>query len=559
MRPDATGGGDEGSDLSGSGDLDAADFDAAVTAYLGELFADAPALATFHGWDGLDDRSPDLSGAGIAASEAREDRWLDRFAAFDDSSLSAEQRIDRDLALAVLRGRRALRDWQVWRRNPDHYLSPALMGVFSLFLRRESVGAGLVPAAEARLRAVPELLAAARANLEPGLMAPVFVTRALGQCRAGVTYARELVPMEVNGDAGRADLAAAGAEAAAAFASFAALLEDVEPRATGDWAIGDARYTAVLRDGELLGDDAGSLHVRGAAAWRELDAEMTALARRIDPEADSWRPVVAACGRDHPATPEDMRRAYEAETARTRAFLVERSLVTLPEGERCEVVPSPSFQRPIMAVASYHQPPAFKPSLVGRFNVPYPPEGTGPAEVAERLADNGHHAIPTMTAHEAYPGHHWHLTTMGGARPLRRVHRSAYFTEGWGLYAERVMREQGYFSDPRAELMHLDFRLFRAARIVVDTALHSGAMTIDSAVTHLRERAGLTEPVARAEVGRYCAWPTQAASYLTGCLEIERMRSRWLSEGRGDLRSFHDRLAATGGLPIALAERAALP
>ena len=61
---------------------------------------------------------------------------------------------------------------------------------------------------------------------------------------------------------------------------------------------------------------------------------------------------------------------------------------------------------------------------------------------------------------------------------------------------------------------------------------------------------------ARSEVLRYCAWPTHAASYLTGCLEIERMRHRWMSERRGDLRSFHDTIADTGGLPIAVAERA---
>jgi uncharacterized protein (DUF885 family) len=552
MTPDTAGAGDDGDD-GGDG------FDAAAMAYLGEMFADAPALATFQGWDGLDDLSPDLSATGIASRESWEDRWLDRFSAFGDAGLSAEQRVDRDLAIAVLRGRQALRDWQVWRRNPDHYLSPALMGVFSLFLRRDEVGAGLIPAAEARLLAVPRLLDAGRANLDAGLVPPLFVLRALGQCRAGVAYARDLVPAEVNGDARRARLVEAGAVAAMAFADFAAFLEDLQGRASGTWAIGEERYSAVLRDAELLGDDCSGLHARGAVAWAELDAEMTALARTIDPEADGWRSVVESCGRDRPETPDAMRRAYEDETARTRAFLVERSLVTLAEGERCEVVPSPTFQRPIMAVASYHQPPAFKPSLVGRFNVPYPPEGTVATEVAERLADNGHHAIPTITAHEAYPGHHWHLTTMGGARPLRRVHRSAYFTEGWGLYAERVMREQGYFRDPRDELMHLNFRLFRAARIVVDTALHSGSMTVDEAVGHLRERAGLTEPVARAEVGRYCAWPTQAASYLTGCLEIERIRDRWLSEGRGDLRDFHDRLAATGGLPIALAERAALP
>src|SRR5690606_24770564 len=79
------------------------------------------------------------------------------------------------------------------------------------------------------------------------------------------------------------------------------------------------------------------------------------------------------------------------------------------------------------------------------------------------------------------------------------------------------------------------------------------------AVDHLVERVALTPSVARAEVDRYCARPTQAAAYLTGALEIERLRDRWFAEGRGDLTAFHDTVASTGSLPIALAERAALP
>jgi uncharacterized protein (DUF885 family) len=74
----------------------------------------------------------------------------------------------------------------------------------------------------------------------------------------------------------------------------------------------------------------------------------------------------------------------------------------------------------------------------------------------------------------------------------------------------------------------------------------------------MRTRANLPEPTARAEVTRYCAWPTQASAYLTGQLEILRIRSRFPDQGLGSLRDFHDRIAASGGLPIALAEQAAL-
>jgi uncharacterized protein (DUF885 family) len=254
-----------------------------------------------------------------------------------------------------------------------------------------------------------------------------------------------------------------------------------------------------------------------------------------------------------------MRDAYADWTARARAFCRERQLVTLPDGEECLVEPSPPFQRPVLAVASYQTPPVFRGGRTGHFFVPYPPEGTSPDEVQKRLATNSFSSIPTIAVHEAYPGHHWHLTwAMLQPRPLRKVIGSTYFVEGWGLYSEELMTEQGFYDDPRHELCQVDARLFRAARIVVDTSLHLGEMTVEEAVTFMSTKASLSEPTARAEVARYCSLPTQAASYLTGALEIRRIRDRWLAEGRGTLHEFHDAIAASGRLPLNLAERAVL-
>jgi uncharacterized protein (DUF885 family) len=144
--------------------------------------------------------------------------------------------------------------------------------------------------------------------------------------------------------------------------------------------------------------------------------------------------------------------------------------------------------------------------------------------------------------------------------PVRQTFRTPYFSEGWALYAEQMMREQGFFEDPRQEMSQYEAMLFRAARIVVDTSLHMGEMGFDEAVRFMAEKANLPEPTAQAEVARYCSWPTQASAYLTGCLEILAMRDRYFARvGRSDvaaLRAFHDRLAGSGALPPALAERA---
>jgi uncharacterized protein (DUF885 family) len=167
--------------------------------------------------------------------------------------------------------------------------------------------------------------------------------------------------------------------------------------------------------------------------------------------------------------------------------------------------------------------------------------------------------MPTIAVHEAYPGHHWHLSWLAGnPRRVRKVFRTPYFAEGWALYAERLLREHGYFAEPAHELAHLEARIFRAARIVVDTALHCGDMTVEQAEEFMATHTSLTPGTAAGEVNRYCAWPTQAPSYLTGALEIERIREDYLAAGRGDLRTFHDTLAGSGALPLGLARRVAM-
>ena len=291
-----------------------------------------------------------------------------------------------------------------------------------------------------------------------------------------------------------------------------------------------------------------------------------------------------------------MLQTYASWTQRARQFLKDHDLVTFPEGEECSVEPSPLFQRPVTAVASYNSPPPFSPSMRGHFFVPFPPDGA--MFVANALPGRLH---PERRRHVASVGRALNavvrhvaeevalplavrkrdarcrsrcegetrllvdrrsgldlVTSKSNPSAVRRSFRTPYFTEGWGLYAEQVMREQAFFTDPRQEMAQFEATLFRAARIIVDTSLHIGDMTFDEGVEFMQTRANLPAPTARAEVVRYCAWPTQASAYLTGCLEILRIRDRFMQSGRGTLREFHDKIARSGGLPIALAESAAM-
>lgn len=537
-----------------------APFSLLVKQYLEERYDESPSWASMLGLTEYDERSDDLSAEAFRRRDEAVLDWTKRFKAVPDDALDQDERIDRDAVLASLRGRELTQPRADWKRQPATYLNPSLGGVFTLFLHRLRPEPDLADAARARLLAVTRHVADGRANVDFALVPRVYLDRAIGQARAAARYARDLVPAEVKEPALRQKVAEAGATAAGAYEDFAEFLESNKERATGNYAIGEELYTALLREKELLPFGTGELRERGREQYEFLSNEANKIASQIDGGGD-WTAVCEKLNRVHAPTPDAMRAEYEEWTERARSFLVDTGLVTLPPGERCTVEPSPHYQRPIQAVASYNQPPAFSNSLHGHFFVPYPPDGTPPEEVQKRLEGNCSAGIPTTAVHEAYPGHHWHLVMAKQNRsPIRRTHFTSYFAEGWGLYAERVMREQGFFSDPRHLLFQYEATLFRAARIVVDTSLHTKEMTFDQAVDFMVKKANLTPPNAKAEVGRYCSWPTQASSYLTGMLEIIDIRTRWLAKrGSADrvaLRAFHDAITSTGSIPTSLAERA---
>jgi uncharacterized protein (DUF885 family) len=534
-----------------------------VQQFLAEQYETHPVRASGMGLTDFDDRLDDLSGEAYEERAASAAEWRSRFAAVPDADLSFDETIDRDLIVGALTEQGVYDEWRVWERQPDTYLNPSMDGVFELMLHRLRPERDLAASAAARLRQVPDNLEAGRANLRPELVPEILLDRAINQAHAGANYTRRLLPEQVSEDH-RADLAAAGAEAGDAFDAYADFLESLRPAAHGDWTFGEDRYDTVLREAEMLSFGARELRERGRQQIEELTGLLRAGSRELSGSED-WHALLLELNKDRPATPEHMRRGYEEWTERSRAFLKEKGLTSFPPGEECVVEPSPPYQRPVLAVASYVAPPSFAETMRGHFFVPYPPDTASDAEIAKRLESNAYPHIPTTAVHEAYPGHHWHLVmAKGNPSHVRQWFGTSYFAEGWALYAERMMEENGFYDDLRHIMFRYEATLFRAARIVADTSLHLGEMTHGEAVEFMMANSSLTEPTARAEVTRYCSWPTQASSYLTGCLEILRIRDRYLSARGTDasdipaLRTFHDVITGSGTLPIALAERAVM-
>src|SRR5262245_33581361 len=232
--------------------------------------AASPVMGSALGLTEYDERLDDLSAEAFARRDADAAAFLARFDALGDVGLTADERIDRDLARAVLRGRTILADWQAWKRDPLTYSSPVTSGIFTLFLHRLRPERDLVDASIARMGQVGGAVDAGVANLDPALASPLIVERGLGAARAAVRYLRELVALDVEDAGDRDRLLRAGDGAAREMERWVAHLEGFVKRADGTWQLGEERYSRILREREVLGDDARSLRDRGQAEFDRL-------------------------------------------------------------------------------------------------------------------------------------------------------------------------------------------------------------------------------------------------------------------------------------------------
>ncbi|MBV8365479.1 MAG: DUF885 domain-containing protein, partial [Candidatus Eremiobacteraeota bacterium] len=187
-------------------------------------------------------------------------------------------------------------------------------------------------------------------------------------------------------------------------------------------------------------------------------------------------------------------------------------------------------------------------------------DSSAPApEQREQMVGHNLYGMLLTNVHEGYPGHHLQLVVANKAPSLvRRLHDSTVFAEGWALYCEQLVLDEGFDEDPRTRLFQLKDQLWRACRVVIDVELHTGDMTFDQAVAMLVDVAKLEHVNAVGEVRRYTLYPTQPMSYLVGKQQIMDLREREKQRlgSAFSLREFHDRLLSQGTIPVALVESA---
>jgi uncharacterized protein (DUF885 family) len=303
---------------------------------------------------------------------------------------------------------------------------------------------------------------------------------------------------------------------------------------------GKRRYQAALRRFTTTDLTAAQIHEIGLKEVARIEGEMAALAKANGyRDLDDFRnhiendPKYQATSAD--AIVEDFRKYIaQMEPELPRLFnLLPKTAVT--------VEPIPPFQA---GAATHYQGGT--------------PDGKRPGRVSVAVSDPTHRSYindEAVAYHEGVPGHHLQISiqqSLTGLPEFRKHGGNSAYTEGWGLYAEELGKEIGFYKDPGSDYGRLRSELFRAVRLVVDTGIHDMNWSRDQVVEYMRNSHSVDEPTIQSETDRYISGPGQACSYKLGQLKIRELRERAKQQlgPQFDLKTFHDEILSGGALPL---------
>lgn len=548
--------------------------DSALTA-IGNRWLDAmarlsPVSATQLGDHRFDSEIDDLTVAGRAAATGA---WRAFLAELETISLKDLSRADQiDAALLANRLRYDIWTDQVfqdWAWNPLLYNDIAGSALYGLMARDFAPLPQRLASATARMERLPAFLATARANLQPARVPPIHAETVAKQNKGIEAIAAELVLPHAGElpPAEQARLQAAAAGLSRAVAEHQAWIEaTLIPGAKGDVRMGAELYDAKLAFALESNLARQEIRRRAEAAVVATRAQMYGLARQVlagragapetpdSPSPAQQQAVIAAAlaiaAADHP-TREDLVATAKASLAKATAFVKAKDLVTLPTSP-VEVILMPAFQRGI-SVAYCDSPGPLDRKMATFYAVSPLPDDWTAARCASFLKEYNNRAIDDISVHEAMPGHYVQLAH-SNAYPstLRAVLGSGSFIEGWAVYCETMMAQEGFGGgDPLYALTVAKVKLRGIVNAILDQAIHVDGMDREAAMKLMMETAFQEEGEAAGKWIRACTNSTQLPSYFVGSEEHWDTRceaeKRWGKDF--NLKRYHDTVLSYGSPP----------
>jgi hypothetical protein len=536
--------------------------------YLDAHFEQQPLEATRLGDHRFDHLLDDVSKESREQWEALARRTLRQLPrAVDKDELSRAGRIDFEILEHELRKTLWLMEnTRPFEEDPRAYNAYISDGVYMLLTQSTLPPETNIANSIARMAQVPRVVEAAKANLRrpPGQHLETAILQnqgAIGFYETGL--------FELAGDTEQLDtLKSAAAEVVSVLKEYHEFLDgELRSRADGEWRLGRRKFSRKLELVLDAGYSANDVLRDAEAEFERVRRDLYVLARQLwsryfageplppdDPEGrrETTAKVLEAIGREH-GKPEELVRDARATVDRLTSFIRENDILRLPEPDRCEIIEMPEFRRG-NALAYLDAAPPLEPATASYYAISPPPSDWDAERVRSFLEEYNRHMLQVLSIHEAYPGHYVQLEYANRVPSLiRRVLGSGVYIEGWAVYTEQMMLDQGYGDrDPALRMSQLKFYLRAVANAILDHRMHCARMSEEEALRFLVEDAFQSEGEARLKVVRSKQSSVQLSTYFVGRMAHYRLRQEIQRELEDEFRlgRYHEAVLEQGSVPV---------
>jgi uncharacterized protein (DUF885 family) len=542
-------------------------FSKLVQEFMDDYFKFHPVTATWVGYHKYDALLDDLSSDALKKKIEWLEKYRERFSKFDSKKLSRDNEIDRRILLEKIDEMLfELKELKEHEWNPLLYNSIIGDGLMYLITQDFAPGTERLKNAIERVKQIPRFVEQAKLNLKDAPQ--IHIETAIKQNKGNINILKnDLIKfaesLNISDDL-KAELKSATEKAIASLDDFGRWLEnELKPISKRDFRLGKELYYKKMKHylkTDLTPDQILSLAESEKSKTHE---EMYQIALPLykyyygkEPKGKDKLEVIKAVldkiVLEHPKPNEIMER-IKSDLNYLTQFVKEKDLLTLDESKPLVVRETPEYQRGV-AVASLEAPGPLEKNMKTFYNVSPIPDDWTPEQVESYLREYNYYSLLELSIHEAIPGHYVQLYYSNRCPSIvRSVFWSGTMVEGWAVYAERLMIENGILNnDPKMKLIHLKWYLRVIINAILDHKIHAGNMTQEEAI-ELMTREGFQEKAeAEGKWRRACLTSAQLSSYFTGFQEIMKLREEYmkLKDEKFNIKEFNEKLLSHGSPPV---------